>query len=64
MAMHVVGAGHYVVVMVHVMVMVHRPAAVVNLEADHHTNRHCNHQAPLASLAKQQSRWLLQSGLL
>ena len=44
-------------------VMVLRPAAFLNLEADHHTNRHCNHQAPLASLAKQQSRWLLQSGL-
>ena len=51
MAMHVVGAGHYVVVMVHVMVqvmvMVHRPAAEVDLEANHRTHRHCTrHQAP------------------
>ena len=50
MAMQVVGASHYVMVMVmvmvHVMVMVLRPGAVVDLEANHHTHRHCTrHQA-------------------
>ena len=34
---------------IHVMVMVRRPAAAVNLEANHHTHRHCtHHQAPPA----------------
>ena len=33
----------------HVMVMVRRPEAAVDLEANHHTHRHCtHHQAPPA----------------
>ena len=36
----------------HVMVMGRRPEAAVDLEANHHTHRHCtHHQAPSALAA-------------